>query len=527
MVADLKYLTPDELKKYYELREAYNALVPKLIEERESDVTEPTQTDKIAYQKLLASYELIEIAEKRELEYYSTDIESMMKGAIIQLHRTAEKIIRNLDEDFVIRWDTFFVISDFEKTIRSSAEPFETYISQYPDYAPKFEEAVKDICKKYPSQMIVIEKEYDMLELKVDFTENELGAPIMETKHAFIYAYQDPHKIWNAIDGEVIFDENTPPEIESCKKQSKNIKRLDAALPKDMIIPLDKINNLFWNKGIPIDGKPHKIGIEKDGAKEKGNIIVIAGIKELLSEAKGKLSIDVNEYDGSVWLALANAAYFNKRELTIPQVYELMGGKTRAKKDERQKIIKSFMKLLDGTIFIDNREETDKKKLGYNYPTYYGKAQLIQGEIIVSDENNAFTMGGQAVDCIIRLGDVPYLFRFAQERKQIATVPLTVLQTPLRLTEKNLRLRDYIIKRICRIKDLTSPCTILIPTICKSCAITDKSSKSRLIATLSKLLNYYKEIGFIKNYRIMGDKITIQRNEQEVIETAPKKGKKK
>ena len=152
-------------------------------------------------------------------------------------------------------------------------------------------------------------------------------------------------------------------------------------------------------------------------------------------------------------------------------------------------------------VYIDNREEV---KIYNKYDEINASFPLISTEIIKRIVN------GTIVNDAIRIIEVPRLFDFAEKRKHITTVPIEVLRMPISKTNKNLMLRDYLFKRIAKMKNNENISrNILFATIYENCEINDKSTKSRLPNKIESILKHFEKTDWIKKYKITPKDIKI------------------
>ena len=99
---------------------------------------------------------------------------------------------------------------------------------------------------------------------------------------------------------------------------------------------------------------------------------------------------------------------------------------------------------------------------------------------------------------------------FAKDRKQVTTIDIKLLQSPISKTDANLLIDDYLLERIHKEKRTKKDsCTIVLDTLYKYANITTSKQKQRAPEKVKKYLNYYKETGLFKSYKMSNDKITI------------------
>lgn len=220
-----------------------------------------------------------------------------------------------------------------------------------------------------------------------------------------------------------------------------------------------------------------------------------------LADFERSITKKLEPYDKRVCVAMAalfNAGY---EIMTLQQVYNAMGNPGRAGKNDKEKINDAATKLRAAVIHLDNTLEAD----AHNRVTFKYDGSVVPMERVQAIVN------GKLVDSAIHLFREPPLISFARERKQITTVPIKILDSPLSNTSANIQLEDYLIERISRIKKDGSKTSnkVLFATIYKNTGIKTKQQRSRAANKIKKLLKHYKSCGFIKDYAIEHDGIKI------------------
>jgi hypothetical protein len=124
-------------------------------------------------------------------------------------------------------------------------------------------------------------------------------------------------------------------------------------------------------------------------------------------------------------------------------------------------------------------------------------------------------LNGTLTESAVHLFREPPLVSFARERKQLSTVKLEVLESPVSKTDANLQIDDYLIERICHMKSPKSktPRKILLSTLYGNCGISSPKQRSRAPEKIKRYLEHYKTTGFIAGYTMTGDSITIDPGE--------------
>ena len=156
-------------------------------------------------------------------------------------------------------------------------------------------------------------------------------------------------------------------------------------------------------------------------------------------------------------------------------------------------------------VTIDTTEEHDL------YPKYERVKATFP--LLATETCTAYARG-QVVEGAIRIIEAPKLFAFAENRQQVTRLPMNVLDSPISKTDDNLLLSDYLLMRISKMRNskyITR--TILLDTIYQKCGIDSKMKRSRLPEKITAILDHYKSIGWIKDYKLTNREIEITTNE--------------
>lgn len=284
------------------------------------------------------------------------------------------------------------------------------------------------------------------------------------------------------------------------RKQKSLLPQIKAKKITELKYPIDKVNASLWGLISPKEKTPLKAESDEDSKKGKqANIYVLLDFDELDGV---KISRQLTSYDKRVFIAVANLKAQGHDTITAWQVYNAMGGVSRPKKDTIEKIIQSIETLSKCRVTIDNTEEA---KLYTRYDRVKATFYLLPTEICSGYAK------GIIVENAIKVLEIPKLFTFAEQKRQLTTVPLRLFESPISKTEANLLLEDYLFIRIARMKNSPQITrTILLEKIYQKCNITSKMQKSRLPEKIERLLQFYKDESWIKGFTITERSIEIK-----------------
>ncbi len=289
--------------------------------------------------------------------------------------------------------------------------------------------------------------------------------------------------LWDYIEANAPFSEET---IEATKIITKKIQEIE--------YPLDKVNSKLWGL---IPNHEAALKAESDNSKEQANIYLMLEFDDI----KGlSISRPLTFYDKKVFLAVCNLKEQGNDIVTTTQIYRAMGNKSKPNATDREKMLKSLEVMSMARVSLDNTEEAqlypkyDKVKMRFN----------LLNTIILEGYKNR-----HIIEDAIKIEQSP-LFIFSKNRKQITKAPIELLESPISQTEANLQLEDYLLRRIAQMKNKTELSrTIILETIYNNCNITTSKQKMRLPEKITRILDHYKKIQWIKNYTIDDKSIKI------------------
>lgn len=275
------------------------------------------------------------------------------------------------------------------------------------------------------------------------------------------------------------------------------IKRPDA-----VEYPIDKINANVWNLLKENTGGQITFAVEKKGSKTALDIYYSIDFGDL-EETGISITKKLSSFDKRVYVA--TAALFNASNdiITLTQIHYAMGNNKRPADDQLKKIRNSVTKMLTARITVDNTSEAAVY-------TKYGRFKY-NGVLLPVEFVEQYNIQGSLTEAAIHIFREPPLIAFSKQRKQITTVPLKVLQSPLNKTEAHLAIDDYLIERIKRLQHGKEhgQSKLLYKTIAERVNQTKPKQRQRLPGTVKRYLDHYKECGMITRYTEAADGVTI------------------
>lgn len=289
------------------------------------------------------------------------------------------------------------------------------------------------------------------------------------------------------------------------REQEETPDKQQSKRPKVLTVPTDKLNAqvLFsdWLDGErQLDGQlgMFPVKMEPDDYPKPLTLYYVINYPAELAQSERKLTpTDKRIYNATYWLQQANGS-----DMSFTQLFRAAGFGTTPNDKQIERIKKSVDKMrLTGIEWNNQEEAAAYHKEHGEYITY--KGYLYPVEIV--ERHKLFN--GKLVDSYIRVLKKLPLLEFAKERNQVATIPAAILQTKLRLTDLNIALQDYIIKRIEQDRSARkrnpnkAPLKILYKTLEDQTGANTRQKRRTLLANLYVYLEELKQKNYIIDYR--------------------------
>jgi hypothetical protein len=263
--------------------------------------------------------------------------------------------------------------------------------------------------------------------------------------------------------------------------------------------PLDKVNSVVWGLDESASsGRKLHIAAEPRGVDCKVDIwysINFDALGEGVSVSKQLLP-----FDKRVYIAVASLFGAGNDVISLTQIHSAMGNTGKPSPAQISKIRDAIKKMNSATITVDNSQEIEAK---YKYAQFKYWGSLLPFEMVEASVN------GKLTEAAIHIFKEPPLISFAKQRRQIATIPMKLLQSPVNKTDANLQLEDYLLERISRLKQKREPGRILYGTLFKAAGIETKMQRQRAPEKIKTYLKYYQQNDFIKGYTMDKEGITV------------------
>lgn len=207
-----------------------------------------------------------------------------------------------------------------------------------------------------------------------------------------------------------------------------------------------------------------------------------------------------NLWGQRVYEALSSLYAEGRTVVTTGEIAYAMGEKGKPGAALKRKINATISVLNVAHIFVDNEEEATAYK---GYPHFRYDGSLLPMERLTGYVN------GQFSDSLVHVLRFPPLSEFSAQRRQLTTCPVSVLQTPLSKTDRNLRVENYMRWQIAWMKNSSSKRgrKITLKDLFRSVKATSSTDRKRTREKAERLLSYYssKECHWIEGWESMTD----------------------
>lgn len=372
----------------------------------------------------------------------------------------------------------------------------------------------------------------DALEILENQSDHKDGITPLLSAVVLVFWYVTGRKAWLKAGDPAQLSENSRKEIkvtleeseefysisrtaeERVKYLQKIIERAESGIirynpqPVDsMIYPIEKVYDKTFSYPENDYDKEHNLErniiTTPQNALDNGWVTIkikMENFSKKLEESGIKMTMELDITDKRLYTAAANIYYAGNEVTTTSQIFKTAFGRSPTA-NELEATNSRLTKLRESSFYLDNQGEDGKM----NTPPF-----AYDGAILPFERVSATINGIEIKSAIHFLRDPP-LMAFVTGRKRFTTFPPTVLYSPLRKTQTNMRIEDYLLQRIGHMKKAysKSPRKMLYSTIYENCGITTKKQKQRAPDTINRCLDYYVEVNYIDGYTISKDGITI------------------
>lgn len=293
------------------------------------------------------------------------------------------------------------------------------------------------------------------------------------------------------------------------RRMERKILKVTTRPTQDLLLPMDIVNQEIWNGIADPKNWDGQLSFTKPSPDEL--IIFGADFTDFEKLENCQLSRSLDAYDKRVMEAVDRLFTVSGPYMTAKQIFYAMGNPetTNPAPDQLVKIDNSMMKQQLTTVYINNERELHGQKA--RYPKTVFRTQILQFETAPD-----VVINNNLVKYVYHILQEPRLMTFAKARKQITTVRRAVLESPLSKTSTNIRLEEYVLRRIAFMKndrkrgrkDSEKFQKILFDTMFEECGI--KRNKKIMKDRFFMELEHLKRVKHIKGYAEEEDGVTIK-----------------
>ena len=151
----------------------------------------------------------------------------------------------------------------------------------------------------------------------------------------------------------------------------------------------------------------------------------------------------ITPYDREIYNAVATLVAAGNEHISPNMIFQLLSGNTsdernKMSEETREKIIKSVYKMRSTIIRINATAEVKACMMAEG---------IFEGYLIPATRVEIILNGQRVKDCIRIIDPLP-LFSYASNKNQIASIDISLLDTPLNNTPENIELKAYLLRRI-------------------------------------------------------------------------------
>lgn len=216
-------------------------------------------------------------------------------------------------------------------------------------------------------------------------------------------------------------------------------------------------------------------------------------------------NINLSNYDKSIINGVSSILESGNSSFTIPMLYHAMTGKANPTVDDQLlgEIQSKLDKMRRLTITIDLSEEFKAHFIGEDGTDQLLEDLTIEGYLLPLNKLTGVVNGKKSE--MYQIIDTPPLYSYARAKKQIATVPLSLLNAPVNNTATTIPLKSYLLFRIEGMKNKNNRLTsdkILYTSIYSELDDADasKTRKMRIRNYTKAILDHFVREKYIQGY---------------------------
>lgn len=288
----------------------------------------------------------------------------------------------------------------------------------------------------------------------------------------------------------------TVGEVTRLRKAWEALPRVTAKPPKGLYLPVDKVTTkIFDGKALEAANGQYKYVVSMNQGASVVCVIDIAA-----PPAGMTFSRELEPYDSRIFGGYVSMLRAGNQFFTVRQILLAAGFGPNPNKEQYARANASLTKMSQTKIYLNNKKEVEV------YPKY--KLTVVKDENLLEFHRESAIVNGALTESLLMPLTYPALATFTEARKQFTEVPRKVLESPVKKTDVNIALENYILRRIADMDhNADHSKKMLFNTIFKECGInaedtrTGRYQRAKARETVHSLLDHYKATGHIKGYR--------------------------
>lgn len=289
-------------------------------------------------------------------------------------------------------------------------------------------------------------------------------------------------------------------------------------LLKNSKIFRDNLRTIGLEKFIMPNNKLSNVLAKKDIYNQNASLVTFSGrSKEITTSCLIEYDTEnvvfesvrpFTEYDRAVYNAVTSHYVAGNTIMTASMICRAMTGKTKDNSNPSPQqvgaVTRSVKKM--GLIRINLDLTNEFQNRGITLDDEHITSYKVS-EMLLTYRSVEVLTKGRRIEAFEFLSS-PILYSYSKATNQVITVPIKFLDTPIDNTERIINLKNYLIRRIEGIKgkNRLKHDIILFESIYELSENKNKEDNKRTRMQVTRILDYWKEQDYIKNYKFIKQK---------------------
>lgn len=274
----------------------------------------------------------------------------------------------------------------------------------------------------------------------------------------------------------------------------------------------DKVSLTLVNEHIVNAGEQYLQMEKKGSAPVTTKLSVALDLGKISRIDKVQMSEDFNYFDKAVFDAIVSLMNVGNQIMSLRMIFRTMVGKSsdyHPSPKQLEMVRISIEKMRNMDVYIDRTEEANNFRLK---PADADVRKFILNEKFIALRYIMANINGSETEAIQVLS-TPVLLSYASSRRQIASVPMEVLSTPVSKNADAIASQEYMMHRIEAMKSSPRLSRVIlfekilnsIPKKNRENVHTQRSFIRSFRENIIKILDYWKKVNYITDYQILGN----------------------